>query len=81
MPDDPYLVDRLIEYFPTAMRQRYADQMRTHRLHREIIATVVVNEFVNESGITCFHRLSGETGARSGRCHSGADRGSRDLCR
>jgi len=63
MPDDPYLVDRLIEYFPTAMRQRYADQMRTHRLHREIIATVVVNEFVNESGITCFHRLSGETGA------------------
>ena len=63
MPDDPYLVDRLIEYFPTAMRQHYADQMRTHRLHREIIATVVVNEFVNESGITCFHRLSGETGA------------------
>ncbi len=65
MPDDSYLVDRLIEYFPTAMRQRYAAQMRTHRLHREIIATVVVNEFVNESGITCFHRLSGETGARA----------------
>jgi glutamate dehydrogenase len=63
MPDDPYLTDRLIDYFPTAMRQLYADQVRTHRLHREIIATVVVNEFVNESGITCFHRLSGETGA------------------
>ncbi|HEX5908270.1 MAG TPA: NAD-glutamate dehydrogenase, partial [Propionibacteriaceae bacterium] len=56
LPDDPYLEDRLIEYFPTAMRQRYADQMRRHRLSREIIATVVVNEFVNESGITCFHR-------------------------
>ncbi|HVD19112.1 MAG TPA: NAD-glutamate dehydrogenase [Propionibacteriaceae bacterium] len=65
MPDDPYLRDRLIEYFPTAMRARYADQMRKHRLHREIIATVVVNEFVNESGITCFHRLSGETGAHA----------------
>jgi glutamate dehydrogenase len=47
------------------MRARYADQMRKHRLHREIIATVVVNEFVNESGITCFHRLSGETGAHA----------------
>ncbi len=45
------------------MRERYADRMPEHRLHREIIATVVVNEFVNTAGITCFHRLSGETGA------------------
>ena len=65
LPDDPYLEGRLINYFPTVMRQRYADQMRGHRLHREIISTVVVNQFVNESGITCFHRLSAETGARA----------------
>lgn len=65
LPDDPYLVDRLINYFPSAMRDRYADRMLKHRLHREIIATVVVNEFVNQSGITCFHRLSAETGARA----------------
>jgi glutamate dehydrogenase len=63
LPDDPYLEGRLINYFPSALRERYADQMRTHRLHREIIATVVLNQFVNESGITCFHRLSNETGA------------------
>jgi glutamate dehydrogenase len=63
LPDDPYLADRLINYFPTAMRERYAEQMPKHRLHREIIATVVINRFVNASGITCFHRLSGETGA------------------
>ena len=65
LPDDPYLLDRLITYFPSAMRERYADQMPKHRLYREIIATVEVNEFVNESGITCFHRLSSETGARA----------------
>jgi glutamate dehydrogenase len=65
LPDDPYLLDRLITYFPTALRERYADQMPKHRLYREISATVVVNEFVNESGITCFHRLSGETGANA----------------
>ena len=53
----------MINYFPSAMRARYADQMRTHRLHREIIATAVLNQFVNESGITRFHRLSNETGA------------------
>ncbi|HZA29994.1 MAG TPA: NAD-glutamate dehydrogenase [Propionibacteriaceae bacterium] len=63
LPDDPYLIDRLITYFPTAMRERYAAAMPAHRLHREIIATVVVNQFVDASGITCFHRLSGETGA------------------
>jgi glutamate dehydrogenase len=53
----------LITYFPTAMRERYAAVMPAHALHREIIATVVVNQFVDASGITCFHRLSGETGA------------------
>jgi glutamate dehydrogenase len=65
LPDDPYLLNRLITYFPSAMQQRYADQMPKHRLYREIITTVEVNEFVNESGITCFHRLSSETGARA----------------
>ncbi len=63
LPDDPYLTGRLVTYFPSAMREKYADQMLQHRLHREIIATVVVNQFVNTAGITCFHRLSGETNA------------------
>ena len=65
LPDDPYLADRLIDYFPSQLRERYADRMPEHRLRREIIATVVVNRFVNASGITCFHRLSAETGARA----------------
>ena len=63
LPDDPYLANRLINYFPTALRERYAEAIRGHRLSREIITTVVVNRFVNASGITCFHRLSSETGA------------------
>ncbi len=64
LPDDPFLGDHLVQYFPTALRRRYADQMQTHRLRREIVATVVVNEFVNAAGISCAHRLSAETGAR-----------------
>jgi len=63
LPDDPYVADRLVNYFPSAMRERYAAVMANHRLRREITATVVVNEFVDASGITCFHRLSAETGA------------------
>ena len=66
LPDDPYLADRLTGYFPTALRKRFADVIPEHRLSREIITTVVVNRFVNASGITCFHRLSSETGAGAG---------------
>ena len=63
LPDDPDLADRLVRYFPTPLRTRYADQIREHRLSREIITTVLVNDFVNKAGITCYHRLSSETGA------------------
>ena len=28
LPDDPYLANRLINYFPTALRERYADAIR-----------------------------------------------------
>nr|NLI49348.1 NAD-glutamate dehydrogenase [Propionibacterium sp.] len=61
LPDDPYLADRLITYFPKALRDRYADRMPEHRLHREIVATVTVNRFVNSQGLTSYFRLSEET--------------------
>ena len=63
LPDDPYLADRLVQYFPTELRARYAEQMPKHRLAREIIATIAVNRFVNSQGISAYHRLSTETGA------------------
>jgi len=63
LPDDPYLADRLIQYFPKALQQQFADDMPRHRLAREIITTVAVNRFVNSQGITAYHRLSGEASA------------------
>ena len=63
LPDEADLADRLVTYFPPALRGAYTDQMKQHRLHREIVTTVVVNTFVDTAGITCFHRLSTETGA------------------
>ena len=63
LPDDPYLADRLVTYFPKPLRESYADTMARHRLHREIVTTVTVNRFVNSMGITAYHRLAGETGA------------------
>jgi len=48
-PDDAGLIPVLVRYFPPALHG-YSDAIRKHRLHREIIATVVSNEIVNVCG-------------------------------
>jgi glutamate dehydrogenase len=45
------------------MRQDYRTQMEEHPLHREIVVTQLVNQLVNNAGMTYFHRLTGETAA------------------
>ncbi|HET7326157.1 MAG TPA: NAD-glutamate dehydrogenase [Nocardioidaceae bacterium] len=65
LPDDPFLRGYLFRYFPSAMRHGYRAHMDIHPLRREIITTQVVNDVVNNAGITFFHRLSQETGATS----------------
>jgi glutamate dehydrogenase len=63
LPEDPYLSDELERYFPTPLRERLRDQMREHRLRREITATSVVNDLVNKGGPCFAFRLGEETGA------------------
>ena len=62
LPDDPYLEPELIRYFPSTLRDRYADEIRGHRLRREIIATQVGNQLVNIQGISFDHRIAEEAG-------------------
>ncbi len=47
VPDDPYLQRDLIAYFPKPLQAKYKRQIETHRLRREIIATLVANDVVN----------------------------------
>jgi glutamate dehydrogenase len=61
LPDDPYLVPDLVRYFPGAL-DRYAQQMESHRLRRELVATVVSNQLVDRTGTTFAYRLNEETG-------------------
>lgn len=63
LPDDPYLRGLLDSYFPTALREKFAEHIDTHPLRREIITTVLVNDTVNTGGTTYLHRLREETGA------------------
>ncbi len=55
-PDDPWFVSTLEAYFPSPM-MRFDDEMRRHRLRREIIATVLCNEMINLCGPTFAGRL------------------------
>jgi glutamate dehydrogenase len=63
LPDEPWFQRALASYFPPAIAQRFADDLRQHPLHREIITTVVVNDMINRSGTTFVHRAIEETGA------------------
>ena len=62
VPEDPFLGRELEQYFPEALRSRYADQIREHPLRREIIATRVTNSVVDRAGTTFVFRLTEETG-------------------
>ena len=50
VPDDPYLFDDLVNYFPTPLRKTYRDDIANHRLRREIIATRLTNNMINRMG-------------------------------
>jgi glutamate dehydrogenase len=63
LPEDEYLGHDLERYFPAPLPERYGDEMRGHRLRREIIATIVANQLVDRAGTTFAFRLGEETGA------------------
>ena len=63
VPEDPYLGEELGRYLPDLLRERYADQMQSHRLRREIIATSIANGLVNRVGSSFVHWLRTESGS------------------
>jgi glutamate dehydrogenase len=66
VPDDEHFVDDLVGYFPSPLREPYRDRILQHRLRREIVATVLVNQMVNLAGISFDHRMTEDTGASVG---------------
>jgi glutamate dehydrogenase len=66
VPDDPFMEHLLTDYMPGPIRTKYKSALATHRLRREIIATVAANTLVNEAGPSLYNRLREETGASIG---------------
>jgi glutamate dehydrogenase len=65
VPEDPYLAAEFEAYFPSPLPERFGEQMRKHRLRREITATQVLNHILHGGGTTFTFRLREETGARA----------------
>ncbi|MFC7402040.1 NAD-glutamate dehydrogenase [Citricoccus sp. GCM10030269] len=63
LPDDPWYDATLEAYFPSPLRELFAEQIQQHPLRREIIATMVANDVVNTGGTTFVFRAMEETGA------------------
>lgn len=66
VPDEPYLAKELVRYFPVAMQEAYAEAIDSHRLRREIIATMLSNSMINRGGPTFVVRMKDMTGAGIG---------------
>ena len=41
IPDDPFVVNLLLGYFPPVLAERYPKEIASHRLRREIVATQI----------------------------------------
>ncbi|MEU5938732.1 NAD-glutamate dehydrogenase [Micromonospora sp. NPDC047548] len=63
LADEEWTTEVLVNYFPTPMRERFADRMGRHRLRRDIVTTVLVNEVINRGGISFLFRVVEETAA------------------
>jgi len=64
--DDEYIANFIEGAFPKKLCELYLDAMRQHRLRREIVATQIANDIVNNMGITFAQRLMESTGAKAG---------------
>ncbi|CAN5838807.1 NAD-glutamate dehydrogenase [soil metagenome] len=63
IPDASLFQPFLSAYFPPSVAAKYKEQVSKHQLRREIIATVVTNAIINQTGCTLLVALAKETQA------------------
>ena len=62
LPDDPINEDDLQEYFPKPLQKKFAEAITRHKLRREIVGTVVTNNFINRVGPSFLTTVMERTG-------------------
>lgn len=61
--NDEYIAKSIEGAFPAKIAEQYPQQLYKHRLRKEIVATQIANDLVNNMGISFAHRLMESTGA------------------
>lgn len=62
---DKFFEPYLYNYFPSMMREKFAEEIANHPLRNEIIRTVINNKLVNQIGGPVISSIKKETGARA----------------
>jgi glutamate dehydrogenase len=62
LPDQEVFAVRLPRYFPSALRDRFGSEIRSHQLRREIVTTMLVNDLVDTAGISYDYRIAEDVG-------------------
>ena len=57
LPEDAWLATAMTNAFPKVLVERYPTALYNHRLKRELVATMLVNDLVDHLGITFVHNL------------------------
>ncbi len=61
--DQPFFRKYVERIMPDMLKKKYSEEMRHHRLRREIIATQLSNRIVTDMGATFVHQTEDEIGA------------------
>jgi glutamate dehydrogenase len=68
VPDEPPATERLLEYFPPRLTQRFGETVAAHPLRREIATSALINTMVEFGGITFVSRLRDDTATTVADC-------------
>ena len=63
IPDDPFVADHLVAYFPPVLGSRFPGEIAEHRLRREIIATTITSSIADHVGPGIGFRVREEVGS------------------
>ncbi len=63
LANEAFFDETLLEYFPACMQRKYKDEILSHPLKREIIATQLSNQVINQIGPGFGFKMREETGA------------------
>lgn len=62
LPEDSYVNHIIYSAFPLSLQKTYREQIKNHKLQREIVATQISNDVVNYMGILFVNLMQEETG-------------------